>query len=110
MRVHDIEDLLRDYDEVFLITESRYIKMLAEDTGNARKVIGLLPIPPTGDMPFGFIAVDEIQCSKLLKLYHTYEFSDRFQVITENSCYGGLDNYVKTGILTPEEAGKAVLM
>ena len=52
---------------------------------------------PDGDMPFGFIAVDEIQCSKLLKLYHTYEFSDRFQVITENSCYGGLDNYVKTG-------------
>ena len=110
MRVHDIEDLLRDYDKVFLMTESRYIKMLEEDAGDAGKVIVLLPISPTKDMPFDFITIDEIQCEELLKLYHTYEFSDRFQVIMENSCYGGLYNYVKTGILTPKEAEEAALM
>jgi len=44
MRVHDIEDLLRNYDKVFLITESRYIKMWEEEAGDAGKVIVLLPI------------------------------------------------------------------
>ena len=54
--------------------------------------------------------ISEEICMELLKLYHTYEFSDRFQVIAGNDRFGGLDNYVKTGILTREEASKATMM
>lgn len=38
------------------------------------------------------------------KLYHMYEFSDRIHIINDSKQYGGLDNYVSTGLLTEEEA------
>lgn len=38
------------------------------------------------------------------QLYNAYEFSDHFHVLTDCRQYGGLLNYVRTGILTMEEA------
>lgn len=44
----------------------------------------------------------------LLKLYFLYEFSDRFQVISDDTPYGNIFNLVKTGLLTAEEAAQAL--
>lgn len=45
----------------------------------------------------------------LKSLYLTYEFSDRFLMIADYPKCGGLLNYVKTGVLTMEEAFEAIL-
>lgn len=48
--------------------------------------------------------------SKILRhLYHTYEFSNKFTMLSADSNFGTIWNYVKTGILTSEEALSAVL-
>lgn len=45
----------------------------------------------------------------MLQLYAMYDFSDRFQVLSDNPQYGGLLNYVKTGLMTMEEVFRAIL-
>ncbi len=40
----------------------------------------------------------------VLKLYRTYEFSNRFIVFDENRQYGSIWNYVREGLMTAEEA------
>ena len=40
---------------------------------------------------------------ELWRLYRMYEFSDRFQVLVDCQQFGGMLNYIKTGILTKEE-------
>lgn len=37
---------------------------------------------------------------QLNKLYHMYEFSDRFQLFSREECFGGIFNFVDMGILT----------
>lgn len=54
-------------------------------------------------------SVDLGQFMFIKKLYHTYQFSDRFQVISDETMYGTIFNYVDTGILTMEEAFDALL-
>ena len=46
---------------------------------------------------------------ELRQLYLTYEFSDKFRMISMEGNYGTLWNYVKTGLLTPDEAVEALL-
>lgn len=46
---------------------------------------------------------------ELQKFYYTYEFSDKFMILSLNCNFGTIWNYVKTGFLTPEEALAALL-
>lgn len=46
---------------------------------------------------------------ELCRLYKMYEFSDHFLILSDCPQYGGVLNYVKTGILTKEEAFESVL-
>ena len=45
----------------------------------------------------------------LIGLYSLYDFTDNITMISETYQYGSLFNYVKTGILTPEEMVEALL-
>lgn len=45
----------------------------------------------------------------ILKLYYLYEFSDRVVLFSQESIFGGLLNYVDTGILTMDELVRALL-
>ncbi|MBQ6415044.1 MAG: hypothetical protein IJJ65_02220 [Butyrivibrio sp.] len=49
------------------------------------------------------------QICEILKLYRLYDFSDRLFVISEDSQYGNLFNYVKNGVLSSEELVEAWL-
>lgn len=40
----------------------------------------------------------------LRHLYYTYEFSNKFRLLSAASNFGTIWNYVKTGLLTPDEA------
>lgn len=49
------------------------------------------------------------QQAELLKTYHMYEFSDRFRVVSRDSRFGSIWNYVDAGILTEQEALEAIV-
>lgn len=46
---------------------------------------------------------------ELSDLYRMYEFSDHFQVLADCPQFGGLLNYVKTGLLSKEEVFELIL-
>ena len=46
---------------------------------------------------------------EFLTLYRMYEFSNKVFLFSQEDSFGGLYNYVKTGILTVEEAISAFL-
>lgn len=56
-----------------------------------------------------FRRVNEETAKKLYALYHTYEFADNFILLDKSSTFATIFNYVQTGILTPEEAWRALL-
>lgn len=43
------------------------------------------------------------------QIYFMYDFSDRFEVLSNNPQYGGLLNYVKTGDMTMEAVFQTIL-
>ncbi|MCI9143519.1 MAG: hypothetical protein HFH87_13055 [Lachnospiraceae bacterium] len=49
------------------------------------------------------------EMQELLRLYRMYEFSDRVALFSQEDNFGGLHNYVKTGVFTLEEAVSAFL-
>jgi hypothetical protein len=53
--------------------------------------------------------LSEDQARNMNELYHTWEFSDRFRLLSDESCCGSLLNYAKTGILSYAEAFEAFL-
>ena len=63
-----------------------------------------------GSNSVDWIQLNEKSAAALRHLYYTYEFSDKFIALSTDSNFGTIWNYVKTGILTPEEALSAVLV
>lgn len=55
-------------------------------------------------------SISDEQYRSIEKLYYTYEFSDRIQLLTDSSQYGSLNNYVLSGLLTEEEALAALML
>ncbi len=111
-----LEEWLASYDHIFLVPD----KALEEDacvsgvlhagvgrTGE-RKILLLSTAPITVSDGFTYRQITEKNQEKLLRLYHMYEFSDRFSVIYRESTYGGLFHLVKTGLLSIEEAAQAL--
>lgn len=56
-----------------------------------------------------FITLEEKSFLQLVKLYHTYEFSDQVVMVSDQAQYPGILNYLTTGLLTEEQFWKAVL-
>lgn len=55
------------------------------------------------------IWLNEEDSMKIRKLYFAYEFSDKFSLFSADSNFGTILNYVKTGLLSPDEAASALL-
>ncbi len=53
--------------------------------------------------------IPETEAEELHRLYHMYEFSDRFRVFPETEACGNLFNFFQTGILGQEEVWEAYL-
>lgn len=57
-----------------------------------------------------FRRISDFEAQQLTALYYTYDFSDKFLLVAEESTvYASLYNFVKTGILNIEEMVKALL-
>lgn len=113
-----VKKLLQDYDKAVLVTRffpreewSRFCTALSTvaeslaDKGIVFLVEEGLECPEV----FQSKVLPHKEAEELYKQYLTYEFSDRFSVFSDNMQYGTIFNYVHTGILTEEEAVRAVL-
>lgn len=55
------------------------------------------------------IYIDFQTAAFLRRFYHTYEFSNKIRIASQNANFGAIWNYVRTGVLSPEEAVVALL-
>ena len=110
--IKQLERDLKEYEKIFLATglmahvarehgisletEDRILILSSDETGGASS--------PT--VSFRKITAEEEK--DLIRLYHTYEFSDRFRLITDTDVCGNLWNYVRTGVLARDEALRAM--
>ena len=115
-----LEELKKDleyYDRIVLIPalDIEYHALLAQLDGmeGVRNSTKKLLILSTENLAEGnHYSCRRISCqemTQLKELYLMYEFSDRFQLLTQERCFGGILNFVEAGILTKEEALRAIL-
>lgn len=114
--LRQLEEWLAVYDHIFLVPD----KMVEEDisvsgilragagkTGD-RKFLLLSASLITESVGFTYRQLMEEEQEQFLRLYHMYEFSDRFSVISWENAYGGLFHLVETGLLSMDEAAQAL--
>ena len=115
-----LEELKKDleyYDRIVLIPalDIEYHDLFAQLDGmeGVRNSTKKLLILSTENLAEGnHYSCRRISCqemTQLKELYLMYEFSDRFQLLTQERCLGGILNFVEAGILTKEEALRAIL-
>ena len=94
--------MLSEFDKIFLVLDKNLYKLLVIEKNSENKILFLLP---SEDFTVCF-AMQEYwcisweDCCKLCKLYFMYEFSDRFQILNRNECFGSLMNFLNTDLLT----------
>ena len=90
----DIINLLNSYAKIQLKKKILLISMNAVNTS----INGI-----------EYVQLNEKNRAVLYRLYHTYEFSNKFTMFSADNNFGTIWNYVRTGILTSEEVLSAVL-
>lgn len=115
-----IETIIRDiekFDMVLLLGDSENKKLL-KTYGEAvlresPKHILILSSEDLSDFSCGrheYRRILKEEEMLLKRLYSLYDFSNRFQLISDNTQCGSLMNYVKTGIMTMEEVFRVLLI
>lgn len=112
--IEELRDLLDRYDTIFLVCDpksedwaSRFMR--SKSLYHTQKRILFLVTGDVENQGKFCKTVSKEKAARLEALYRTYEFSDRFQLLSEESCLGGIRNYVEAGILTEEEVFEALL-
>lgn len=97
----------REFAEEWLSYAAEAMRLEA----NLKKVLILsdLDISYQSCSNFAYRRVDREEKEVLERLYFTYDFSDRFIMISDKQQFGGLPNYIKTGTITKEEMIQALL-
>ncbi len=110
----NMQSIIRAYEKVLFLpyASSEIVSMFRDYSKGCLKNKILLLMKEEADC-----GLNDIYCMYLNRheyidlknLYHTYEFSNKFSISSEDSNFGKIWNYVKTGLLTPEEALAALL-
>ncbi|MCI8822512.1 MAG: hypothetical protein HFI15_08360 [Lachnospiraceae bacterium] len=105
---NDLEEKLAAYDRVFLISSDvQWFEAVFAESEALRDFGGRIWIYSGSETAYpasvscGRISPKEEE--EIRKLYHTYEFSDRFYVISRSRIHGTLFDYMDQGILSAEE-------
>ncbi len=109
-----IQDLLLKYDKVFFVTklfpQKEWDCFCSEfSKWTNRKAFFLLEEGIACPNNFHSFVISHKEAEECYKLYLTYEFSNRFITLADFKQYGTLFHYIETGILTEEEAIRAML-
>ncbi len=107
----ELEKDLEYYDRIFLITvmNQEYIDLFIRfgDSDKLKDCTKKILVLSDGNMAEGkHYSFRKLSCQnieQLKKLYFMYEFSDRFQLLSQEESFGGILNFVNMGILTKEE-------
>ncbi|MCI8959116.1 MAG: hypothetical protein HFG62_08355 [Lachnospiraceae bacterium] len=119
--IKNLEQYLEQYDVLFLFNDTRsemkelsgtFLKSQA--LKNTEKNVLVLTVeeniqPPPEQQHCRTLRITKEDHEVLYRLYRMYEFSDRLRVMETEGQYGGLENYVRLGILTREEMFEALL-
>ncbi|NBH19955.1 hypothetical protein D3Z55_21810 [Clostridiaceae bacterium] len=68
-----------------------------------------LSFPPMCFPNLSFRHISKTEAKELCKLHYMYDFSNQFLTIPEAKAYGGLFNFVDTGLLQMDEVWEALL-
>lgn len=114
--IEDISEYLKKYDRILLLIDIDITSFCkSEALKNTTKKVLILSnadIDHTNHMNHSNCAYRRLtgeELEALQRMYNMYEFSDRFQVLSDSPQYGGLLNYVKTGLMTEEDVFQALL-
>lgn len=107
----ELEKDLEYYDRIFLITvmNQEYIDLFIRfgDSDKLKDCTKKILVLSDGNMAEGkHYSCRKLSCQtieQLKELYFMYEFSDRFQLLSQEESFGGILNFVDMGILTKEE-------
>lgn len=112
-----LQAMLDQYDRAVLVpdVEGASLNLLnqfcaSEAIRRTRKRVLILS---TADRPdgtgFSYQKLTNRDAKRLQRLYELYEFSDRFQILSQDRRFGGLFNLLDTGLLNTEELFTALL-
>lgn len=104
----EVEKDLERFDRILLITDMCIIPFPAIMNAKNILVLSVRTIPSESNLRITYRQITTEQQTELLKIYHVYEFSDRFRVVSRSGQFGSIWNYVDAGILTEQEALEAI--
>ena len=102
-----IEKDLERFDRILLIADMCAGSFPVITDAKNILVLSVGTISPDNSLQIAYRQITIEQQAELLKVYHMYEFSDRFRVVSRDSRFGSIWNYVDAGILTEQEALEA---
>lgn len=113
-KIEQLERLTFTKDIIFFFPHIKDVRFAEQSipTGNTHNnILVILGNCSHSDCDIHFIKkISEKDTEKLIQLYYMYEFTDNFFLIAkDNTSVPDIFNYVKTGLLTYEEAWQALL-
>lgn len=105
----EIEKDLERFDRVILITDMDVMPFPADMDVKNILILSVNAVPLESNSQITYRQITADQQAELLKIYHMYEFSDRFRVVSRDDQFGSIWNYVDTGIMTEQEALEALV-
>lgn len=109
-----LQNMLNIYDRILLVQEKEeFRKCLAcgRKTDDSNFLLLIPDVFKEYFEEFGFsqkfLTQEEVE--ELIGLYFTYEFSNRFRIISKDGICGNIFQLVENGLLTYEEALEAIL-
>ena len=115
MNTSDMEVMIKEYEDVYLVGEGINLSLLSHISGlSDRRIIFLVPEKLYSESVAACLntyrMLPDSDYDHIRNLYGTYEFSDNFHLLSsDDKNYGCIMNLVKTGILSEGEAYKAML-
>ena len=106
--VNKLEEIIQEYDKVILLSEPYFLLDMFNGFNVGKKIL----LMSKENIGVDIKGVDYIKVSceeekEIVNLYHTYEFSDSFKVISDSPhSFGGVLNLYRNGILTDEDVAK----
>lgn len=114
--INDIEGYINEYDCILIFDVREFeIHQLfsafceSEALRQTDKKVMVMAAADAVPVNGQYRKITQEEYESIYEIYSMYEFSDRIQIISQNSQYASMLNYIKTGILTMEEMFEAWL-
>lgn len=115
--LEELERDLEDYDRIFLIPVMdevygelfRWLERSGTPQNCGKKILVLSVEALEEGNRYSCRRISVPKMAWLKELYFMYEFSDRFRLLSREEGFGGILNFLDTGILTKEEVFRGLL-